>query len=345
MSSLTEAPQPADVRSLLTSAQSRGLLIAVSRDPDAKATFIITERPDLVADSRASRLAVKIPRTRAAGIAVEREGRMLVELRRMPLGAIGETIPRYVQSRQFEGRPVLVSTGMPGASMSVAYHQWLHTARPQALRVDFELAGRWLAQFQSASARGLARVTWAAEVADELRGRWDGHPRLAAALSNLEAAQRTLGSCEAPTTAVHGDFWFGNLLVHDGQLVGVVDWESGEPEGSPLRDLARFVLSYCLYLDRHTRPGHRVAGHRGLRRVGCAPGVSYALLANGWLPQLVRSFLGDGLTRLGLSRALWYDVALTGIGEVAALANDLEFGACHLELLAGLPAHPRRYRR
>ena len=54
MSSLTGASQPADVRSLLTNAHSRGLLIAASRDPDAKATFVITERPDRVADSRAS---------------------------------------------------------------------------------------------------------------------------------------------------------------------------------------------------------------------------------------------------------------------------------------------------
>ena len=77
---------------------------------------------------------------------------------------------------------------------------------------------------------------------------------------------------------MHGDFWFGNLLVAGDAVTGVVDWENGGVTGCPLRDLARFPLSYSLYLDRHTRPGHRVLGHRRLRRAGFGPGVRYALL-------------------------------------------------------------------
>ena len=61
---------------------------------------------------------------------------------------------------------------------------------------------------------------------------------------------------------MHGDFWFGNLLTRDGVVSGVVDWEHAAAQGSPLRDAVRFVLSYSLYLDRHTRPGRRVLGHR-----------------------------------------------------------------------------------
>ena len=91
---------------------------------------------------------------------------------------------------------------------------------------------------------------------------------------------------------MHGDFWFGNLLVAGDAVTGVVDWENGGVTGCPLRDLARFPLSYSLYLDRHTRPGHRVLGHRGLRRDGFGAGVRYALLGSGWLPDLVRGFLG-----------------------------------------------------
>ncbi len=98
--------------------------------------------------------------------------------------------------------------------------------------------------------------------------------------------------------------------------------------------MARFALSYCLYLDRHTRPGHRVAGHPGLRRSGFGSGVRYGLLGTAWLPVLVRRFLADGLGDLGLPRGLWYDVALAGLGEIAAGANDEDFGADHLSLLA-----------
>lgn len=39
------------------------------------------------------------------------------------------------------------------------------------------------------------------------------------------------------TTLLHGDFWPGNTLWHDGQLMAVIDWEDAEL-GDPLIDLA-----------------------------------------------------------------------------------------------------------
>jgi hypothetical protein len=251
-------------------------------------------------------------------------------------------VPRYVRSVPVDGRSVLVATALPGTPMSVGYHSWRHTARPTAVRSDFTIAGRWLRELQDVTAHDGHKITWPTEVADALRGRWDGHPRLERALARLVAASSHLGDQTIPTTVVHGDFWFGNVLVADGRVTGVVDWESGSGSGCPLRDLARFALSYSLYIDRHGRPGRRVPGHPGLRRVGFAPGVAFALLGEAWFPRETRRFLGDGLERLGLPRWLWYDVALTGIGEVAASANDDDFGVGHLELLASLPCHPRR---
>jgi aminoglycoside phosphotransferase (APT) family kinase protein len=46
-----------------------------------------------------------------------------------------------------------------------------------------------------------------------------------------------------PTCLLHGDFWPGNLLWHDGQLQAIVDWEDAAT-GDPLIDLAisRFDL-------------------------------------------------------------------------------------------------------
>jgi hypothetical protein len=43
---------------------------------------------------------------------------------------------------------------------------------------------------------------------------------------------------------------------------------------------------------------------------------------------------------VGLPAELWYSAALTGLGEIAALANADEFGGSHLTLLAGLPPRP-----
>lgn len=312
-----------------------GILVAASKDPDAKLTFLTTDPVD------GERLALKIPTTPQANRSVEAEGRMLVELRRTALGPLRRTVPRYVRSLTVDGRLVLVSTALPGTPMTVAYHAWRHTARRASVQRDLEIAGRWLQDLQERTARGRAEVTWPAEVADALRGRWDGHPLLEPALTRLATAQAHMAGCTTPTTVVHGDFWCGNILVDRGEVTGVVDWESGSPSGCPLRDLARFVLSYSLYLDRHARPGRAVPGHPGLRRVGFAPGIAYAVLGDAWFGRAARRFVADGLTRLDLPRWLWYDVALTGVGEVAASANDDGFGAGHLELLASLPCHPR----
>ncbi len=331
------------VEQLLGDPASRGVLICASRDPDAKVTFVLTRPVGSPANRDLTPLAVKIPLTVPAAAAVEREGRMLVELRRMQLGGLIRTVPRYVESVPIDGqRAALVSTALPGAPMTVAYHEWLHTARPGPVRHDFGLALGWLAGFQTATASGTAPLTWADEVADRLRSRWDGHPHLDAAMARVAAAQGRFAGAETPQTAVHGDFWCGNVLVHRGEVGGVVDWEAGTARGCPLRDVARFVLSYTLYLDRHTRQEHTVLGHTGLRRHGSAPGVRYALLGRGWLPRAARGALSEALVRLGLPPAWWYQVAQAGIAEVAASANDDSFGAGHLELLAGLPLQPRR---
>jgi hypothetical protein len=336
-------PRPAE--ELLQDPQIRGVLMAASRDPDAKLTFVVPPPPTGLDGRRRDGLVVKVPSTHVAGAAVEREGRMLVTLRRAGLGALADTVPRYVESRQVDGRPVLVCTALPGTPMSISYHQPFHTALPSLVRADYAAAAAWLRQFQDLTSCGTELVTWGTDMAEELRRRWDGDPLLPAALDRLDHAQRRMDGQRTLRTAVHGDFWFGNLLITRGAVSGVVDWEAGTPSGSPLTDLARFALSYSLYLDRHTRPGHRVLGHRGLRRTGFAPGVTHALLDDGWYPDLVRGFLSEGLRDLGLPVSLWYDVALVGLADVAASANHDDFGHGHLKLLAELPLAHGRWNR
>ncbi len=347
---MTEAPQPnrpvpRPVQDLLFAPSTRGVLIAASRDPDAKMTFIVTPPPGTYPSGPAGPVAIKIPATPVAASAIRSETRMLLDLRDVPLGSIAATIPQYVDTLDSDGLPALVSTALHGTPMSVSYHHWLHTARPRLVAADFAVASGWLRRFQTATEGERGRVKWAAEVGYQLRHRWPDHPLLEPALVRLASADHQLGAERVARTMVHGDYWFGNLLLNDRAITGVVDWEGGGNNGWPTRDLVRFALSYCLYLDRHTRPGHRVRGHRGLRRTGFGAGISYGLLGDGWLPDLVRDYLRDGLVTLGLPPELWYSAALTGLGEVAAQANDDEFGSNHLELLAGLPLRPTEHDR
>jgi hypothetical protein len=322
---------------LLGAGTARGVLLSASRDPDAKLTFLVTTPPP--ASERVGPLVVKIPLTATAEAAVEHESRMLVEMRRMPLGALATTIPRYVASLPVDGRKALVSSAVEGSPMTVQYHRWRHTASPRAVRADLAMAGAWLAAFQDASARRVVPLTWADEIGAAIAGRWDGHVAAGPALARVEAVGQHLTGLSSPLTAVHGDYWLGNLLVRDGSVAGVVDWEAAAVSGWPLRDLARFALSYALYLDRHTR--HRVQGHPQLRRAGLAPGIRYAVATGtGWLPDAVRTFLQTGLQRLGLPTSIWYDVALLGIGDVAVSANEEAFAQTHLALLASLPPRP-----
>ena len=97
--------------------------------------------------------------------------------------------------------------------MGVAYHQWAHTARHCAVTRDFDAAFDWLATFQASTTRGRSAADWPTQVLEAVRGHWDGHPALARALERLETARDNLVGSPVASTAVHGDFWYGNLLV------------------------------------------------------------------------------------------------------------------------------------
>ncbi|HEY7355970.1 MAG TPA: phosphotransferase [Ktedonobacterales bacterium] len=57
-----------------------------------------------------------------------------------------------------------------------------------------------------------------------------------------------------PSALLHGDFWPGNLLWRDGQLVGVIDWEDAAL-GDPLADVAnsRLEMLWAFGIDAMQR--------------------------------------------------------------------------------------------
>jgi hypothetical protein len=319
------APKPlADV---VSRPGTQVVLLGGSKDPNAKVTLVLL-------DEHGPAFVVKVATTEAAAHVVRNEGYLLEGLAGIGLGSLGATVPRALGYLSADGLPALVTTALVGVPMSVRYHAWRHTARRRKVRADFAAAGAWLASLQRRTAGRVAPVTLLGDALATIGDRFTGHPGLTMLRARLGTSAALLAAYSTPRTVMHGDYWYGNLLLDDGAVVGVVDWESGALVGEPLRDVARFAVSYALYLDRHVRPGHRVPGHRGLRANSWGAGLAYAVTGSGWFPGVVRQYIGDALTRLGLPADLWRDVLLMGIADVAATADHPEFARSHVDLLA-----------
>ena len=319
------------LRSMIERAGMSVVLLSGSRDPNAKMTLVLL-------DAYGPAFVAKVPTTPGAETAVRREAYALEALAAMSLGPLSATLPRPVGCVSHLGATVLLSTALSGTSMAVKYHGWHHTARRRHVERDFAAAADWLSDLQTRSAVAAAPVSLIDDTAPALGRRFLGRPDLAAAIRTVETARARLSGYVTPRTVVHGDFWFGNLLVDGGRVTGVVDWESCAPRGEPLRDIARFVVSYALYLDRHTKAGGPVRGHRGLRATGWGAGIEHLLAADNWFSEVAQNFLTLQLGRLGVPPDRWRDVVIGGLAEVAATADDPDFAANHLQMLARIGA-------
>jgi len=307
------------------------LVCAPSKDPNAKVTVLLVSP-----ESGEPVFAVKAPTTAVAERAVEAERQILQELAARPLGPLAETIPRLVEVVGFEQRRAAVMSALPGRPLSTASQTRGHARDAAAVTADFQAAGEWLAQLQRATAGNAAAVDMSSGVVSRLRERFAHDAALGADLDRLADVHARLGESRAPRSFVHGDFWAGNILVSNGRVTGVVDWEAAAVSGEPVRDLVRFANMYALYLDRGVRRGRRVPGHAGLYAGEWGAGIDYALNGEGWFPSLYRDFLQDGLSRLGADPARWRDAGLAGIVEVAALTDHDDFARFHLDLFRRL---------
>jgi hypothetical protein len=320
-----------DLRALLNSPGSRTVLLDGSRDPNSGVTMLLT-----AAGEAAPHLAVKVATTPAAADVIQREARFLVELRRRSLRRVGPTLPRHAGVFDADGMLAVAAAVVPGVPMRTGYHAFRHLTRPAPVRADFAAAERWLAALHADSMAQAAPIALLDGVAERIVARWPGDARAEALAEKLSPLAARLASASTPRTIVHGDFWAGNLLVTADEVTGVVDWAYGELAGEPLRDVARFALSYSLYLDRHTVPGRPVAGHPGLRADGWGAGIRYAIAGERWFGNLVREFVAGALIRLGAPAELWRDALLAGLAEVAVTADHPDFAAHHRDLLLRL---------
>jgi len=253
------------------------------------------------------RLAAKVPTTSSAEADVEREARMLVEIRRLELGRLRATVPRFVQLCEQDGRMVLVASALPGRSLTGAFCGAVAIAHRRCRPAELGVTGAWLALFQEATQRGSGSVDMLpSELVDslDLRSRESGEGSHDArdVAERARRVQELLTRHDAPRSAVHGSFRAGHVLVDapGGQVSGVLGWRRAATRGEPLVDVGRFAVT-------HT-------GHRGSRAV---PGAT-VLAGRGAHAEQARRFIKDGLVRLGLPDTLWYPVAWAATASLLA---------------------------
>jgi len=136
------------------------------------------------------------------------ETQTLEQMRAFLPPALQPTLPRVLRFHESPRGELLVTSMLPGRSAYVEMRSSLVPSR----RVDehFDAAAQWLAAFHDAT-----RTT----------------------------VTSTIAGVTVPHSAVHGDFWPRNVL-HDGDAIGVVDWEHFLPAASPFIDLFHYPLAY-----------------------------------------------------------------------------------------------------
>ena len=312
----------------LTSERVRAVVLNTSKDPDAKTTMLL-----FWPGSGFPWAAAKLPSTPRSRLAVRREAAFLLEVHARFSGEVLRTIPRRLTP--FEaGLPAdaMLVEALDGVPLSVDYCQPDRLRSHAAVAHDFGCVARWLTDLHIATAQPPAPVELGHDVLQRLAERFAGVAAAARVRDRLAATADRFAEIRGPKTVVHGDFWMGNVLVEGGRVSGVVDWESADITGDPLRDVARFALSYALYLDRGTRSGRRVRGH-AFAATEWGAGIRYLLFGTGWFPSLARVFVVDAMERLGVDPALWRELLLLGVAEIAAGADNDEWAGRHLRLI------------
>ncbi len=304
------------------------IVLGLSKDPHPKTTMLLF-RPGAAVPWAAAKLAS----TDTARRAVSRESSFLTELHRTFTDPILRTVPRRLGAFEADlpaGSMLVEALG--GTPLSVIYARRNHLHRSERVQHDLAAVSAWLHNLQSATTQGHGAVAFGEPVLADLHARFASDPRTERVLRALATGAATLAGHQGPKTVVHGDFWLGNVLVDDNGVSGVVDWENAQLIGEPLRDVARFALTYALYIDRRTSPGRRIRGHN-VKAGPWGVGVTYVMTGGGWFPGLIRDFTRDAMSRLGVNPMCWRDLLLLGLADVAAGADDDEFAHRHLVLL------------
>src|SRR5436305_9148359 len=96
---------------VLARPSTRTVLLAGSKDPNAKLTLILL-------DGYGAAFAVKVPTNGESARVVQEEGELLEAIRRLPIGRLATTVPQPLGYLDVEDLPALVTNALAGTPMS-----------------------------------------------------------------------------------------------------------------------------------------------------------------------------------------------------------------------------------
>jgi hypothetical protein len=310
-----------------------GLVIGMDKAPNAKVVLMLFDaagNPSVI---------VKTGRTDENDVQLRAEFDVLSHFWD---GGLRARIPQPLGLFEVGERLCLAQTALPGRPMTAVYYTPGHVSNRAAVTGDFAAATDWLGEFHRHTAQTpISLEEWrATEFADLMklyRAKVGYNGREEPLFALIDDRMDALKEAKVPQTGLHGDFWMGNLMLGGGKrgqqttITGVIDWELGGPTGTPIHDIYKFPTSYGFYLDR-TVPWAKgkVKGHPGRedtsgrwRSYSSWPnmlgfGHSYFGSADmvhrgsadmvhrgqGWFPDLVRSFIRERESALGIDPAL-----------------------------------------
>ena len=273
------------------------------------------------------------------------------------LGSLGGTIPRYVPASSMSlvgtgqvtpgsAPEMLVATQLRGRPMSRAYHQWRHTSDGHGSMPTSTARSAGSNRCGTATATPPEPLTWAGEVAERSCPAV-GRQRPARPRTGSSACRRRRDGGPAQSSR-HGA---RRLLVRQrarGRGLGEWGRRLGVRATSEVGPCGTSPGSCSATASTSTGTRDRVGRCRDIP--GCVGEATETHWRTAfWDAAGTRTWcaarLARSLRQLDLPTHLWYDVALTGIGEIAATANQEAFGHDHLRVLATLPIHPSRPRR
>ena len=200
--------------------------------------------------------AVKRPRVSHSSEPMRNEANVLRDLQQRARPMPG--VPRVLFCEVLDGVLTLGETFLPGRPVA----ELIRASNSRALALQ---ATDWSANLAGRSAP-VAAETWRTRLVDPVIARFDesfGPVLDRGVFREALALLDTLGAL--PAVCEQRDFSPWNLLRTSGGELGVLDWESSEPQGLPTLDLIYFLTFLSAYLDGSIYTGDLVEARRRCR--------------------------------------------------------------------------------